>query len=121
MEAERSGDVNLLKHVYGRFNARDIEAVLAALDENVAWANGMEGGHVQGRDQVRSYWTRQWAMVDPHVEPVAFSRGSEGETIVEVHQVIHDLDGKLLLDRMIGHVFKIADGLITRFDIREES
>src|SRR4051794_480468 len=116
MEAERSEDVNFLKHVYGRFNARDIEAVLAALDDNVVWANGMDGGHVHGRDQVRSYWTRQWAMMDPRVEPVAFTRGSQGETIVEVHQVVHDPDGKLLLDRMVGHVFHIANGLITRFD-----
>ncbi|HEX4769456.1 MAG TPA: nuclear transport factor 2 family protein [Bryobacteraceae bacterium] len=113
--------MNLLKYVYGRFNARDIDAVLAALDENVVWANGMEGGHVQGRDQVRSYWTRQWATMDPRVEPVAFTRGSQGEEIVEVHQIVHDIEGKLLLDRMVGHVFQIANGLITRFDIQDES
>jgi hypothetical protein len=29
-----------------RFNARDMETVLAALHEDVLWANGMEGGHV---------------------------------------------------------------------------
>ena len=66
-------DIEFLKRLYDRFNARDMEAVLAKLDENVVWANGMEGGHVHGRDGVRSYWTRQWAMVDPHVEPVGFS------------------------------------------------
>jgi hypothetical protein len=38
---------------------------------------GMEGGHVHGRDEVRS-WTHQWTMVDPQVEPVAFARGLEG-------------------------------------------
>jgi hypothetical protein len=69
-----SDEVDLLKRVYDRFNARDMETVLAALHEDVIWANGMEGGHVHGRDEVRSYWTRQWTMVDPHVEPVAFAR-----------------------------------------------
>ena len=73
-----SDDVDLLKRVYDRFNARDMETVLAAIHENVIWANGMEGGHVHGREEVRSYWTRQWTMVDPHVEPVAFARGLEG-------------------------------------------
>jgi hypothetical protein len=49
-----------------------METVLAALHEGVIWANGMEGGHVHGREEVRSSWKRQWAMVDPHVEPGAF-------------------------------------------------
>jgi len=112
-------EIEIVKCLYDRFNARDMETVLAALHETVAWANGMEGGHVHGRDAVRSYWTRQWAMIDPHVEPVGFSRGPEGEIVVEVHQVVHDLDGALLLDQMVGHIFRIKDGLVRRFDIRD--
>jgi SnoaL-like domain len=111
-------ETNFLKRLYDGFNARDMEAVLAALDENVTWANGMEGGHVHGRDGVRAYWTRQWAMVNPRVDPVGFSKGMDGEHIVEVHQVVHDLEGKLLMDIMVGHIFRIQDGLVRRFDIR---
>ena len=113
-----SDEVDLLKRVYDRFNARDMETVLAAMHEDVIWANGMEGGHVHGRDEVRSYWTRQWTMVDPHVEPVACARDSQGEVVVEVHQVVSDLNGNLLADRMVVHVFRIENGLIKRFDIR---
>lgn len=111
-------NVELLKRVYDRFNAREIETVLAAMHEDVIWANGMEGGHVHGRDEVRSYWTRQWAMIDPRVEPVQFTNGPEGEVVVEVHQVVHDLNGILLADRTVTHVFRFANGLIKRFDIR---
>lgn len=110
--------VELLKRVYDRFNARDIEAVLAALDENVVWANGMEGGHVHGRDEVGGYWTRQWAVIDPRVEPIEFAGGPEGEITVEVHQVVRNLNGDLLADVMAGHLFRVEDGLIKRFDIR---
>lgn len=113
-----SSNVDLLKRVYERFNQRDIDAVLAALRDDVVWANGMEGGHVHGRDEVRRYWTRQWAMLDPHVEPLAFAESSEGRVVVEVHQVVHDLAGNLLVDQMVGHIFAIEDGLIKRFDIR---
>ena len=113
-----SDEVELLKRVYDRFNARDIETVLAAMREDVIWANGMEGGHVHGRNEVRSYWTRQWAIIDPHVEPVAFTEGPEGEVVVEVHQVVRDLNGNLLADKMVGHVFRIENHLIKRFDIR---
>jgi hypothetical protein len=96
-----------------------METVLTAMYDDVMWANGMEGGHVQGRDGVRSYWTRQWGMIDPHVDPIAFSRGHEGQVVVEVHQVVRDLEGNLLADKTVGHLFRIEDGLTRRFDIRD--
>ena len=80
-----SGDVEFLRQVYERFNARDIEGVLASLHGDVTWANGQDGGHVHGHREVRSYWTRQWAMIDPHVEPVGFSTGPDGEIVVRIH------------------------------------
>jgi len=114
-----AGEVELLKHIYARFNARDMETVLAAMREDVMWANGMKGGHVHGRNGVREYWTRQWAMVDPRVDPVGFRTGPDGEVIVDVHQVVHDLEGKLLVDQMVIHIFRFENGLIQRFDIGE--
>ena len=118
-----SGDPNverveLIKRVYDRFNARDMETVLAAMHEYVTWENGMEGGHIRGRDGVRSYWTRQWAMIDPHVEPLAFSTNPDGEVGVDVHQIVRDLQGNVLADRMVGHIFRFENGLVKRFDIR---
>lgn len=111
-------EVDLLKRLYAQFNRREIDDVLAAMHDDVIWANGMEGGHVHGRDNVRSYWTRQWAILDPHVEPVTFSNSSDGEVMVEVHQIVHDLDGNLVADTMVGHVFRIEKNLVKRFDIR---
>ncbi len=78
----------------------------------------MEGGHVHGREAVRSYWTRQWATIDPRVEPTRFSTGARGEIVIEVHHIVRDLNGTLLVDKMVGHIFRIENGLITRFDIR---
>jgi hypothetical protein len=110
--------VELLKRLYDRFNARDMETLLSAMQEDVIWANGMEGGHVHGREGVRLYWTRQWAMIDPHVEPLEFSRGPEGEVLVEVHSIVRDLKGNLLADQRVGHAFRLENGLVQRFDIR---
>ncbi len=58
-------EVELLKRIYALFNGRDIESVLAAMHPELVWANGTEGGHVHGLDEVRSYWQRQWTIVDP--------------------------------------------------------
>jgi SnoaL-like domain len=110
-------DVELLRRLYDRFNARDMETLLSAMREDVIWADGMEGGHVHGREGVRSYWTRQWAMIDPHVEPVEFSKGPEGEVTVQAHQIVRDLNGNLLADKLVDHVFRLENGLVQRFDI----
>jgi len=119
-------DLDVLQRMYDRFNARDIEGVLAALAEDVDWANGMDGGHVHGREAVRDYWTRQWAVVSPRVEPLSFDQAADGSVIVKVQQSVRDLDGRPLQDqahglkdRVVGHVFRFQAGKVIRFDIQD--
>lgn len=85
---------------------------------DVVWANGLEGGYVYGHDGVHDYWTRQWATINSHAEPIGFSTGADGTTHVEVHLTARDLKGNLLFDEIGSHVFRIENSLIRRFDIR---
>lgn len=109
----------LLTAVYAAFNKRDIDRVLALMRPDVDWPNGMEGGRVHGRDEVRAYWKRQWGILDPHVEPVRIEDNEAGDTVVDVHQVVRDLSGKILKDQIVQHVYSFRDGLIDRMDIRK--
>lgn len=111
--------VAVLSRTYEAFNARDIDSALAAMHPDVEWPNGMEGGTVHGHIGVREYWTRQWAMIDPRVEPKSFDLDKGGRVVVGVHQVVRDLAGKTLLDRMVEHVYSIEDDLIRNMEIRE--
>ena len=112
-----SPDIGLIERLYQRFNARDLPAILTLLHPDAMWANGMDGGHVHGHDGVRDYWTRQWAMIDPRVEPAGFATLADGGTEIEVHQTVRDLNGNILSDKTVRHVFQIEDGLVRRFDI----
>lgn len=114
-----SSERELLVSVYAAFNRRDIDPILAVMHPQVEWPNGMEGGWVHGREGVRTYWTRQWGMVDPHVEPVRFEADAQGRIVTEVRQAVRDLSGNILLDRTVQHVYLIQAGLIRRMDIRE--
>ena len=116
--ASASG-IELLKKAYSAFNARDMDSALATMKPDVVWPNGMEGGVVHGHDGVRAYWTRQWSMINPHVEPRTFTPDSSGRIVVGVHQVVRDLSGEVLQDRMVEHVYTLKDGLIQTMDIRE--
>ena len=109
----------LLQRAYAAFNARDIPGALATMGPDVVWPNGMEGGTVHGHEAVRAYWTRQWGIIDPHVDPVTFETDGCGRIVVGVHQVVRDLTGKVLGDRMVEHVYSLRDGLIESMTIRE--
>ncbi|HEY2392177.1 MAG TPA: nuclear transport factor 2 family protein [Candidatus Angelobacter sp.] len=110
---------DLLTQTYKAFNHRDVDAALANMQADVDWPNGMEGGRVHGHKAVRQYWLRQWTQINPHVEPQGFRLDPAGATVVDVHQIIRDMDGKLLADRMVEHVYRIRDGLIASMEIRE--
>jgi len=114
-----SAATELLKRAYAAFNARDIDGAVATMKPDVVWPNGMEGGVVHGHEGVRAYWTRQWGLLNPRVDPVGFEEHERGRIAVKVHQVVYDNSGKLLLDRMVVHLYTLEDGLIRTMDIRE--
>jgi len=107
----------LLRGAYDAFNARDIERALVLMHRDVDWPNGMEGGRVQGHEEVRSYWTRQFGMIDSHVSPERFDPLDDGRVAVRVHQVVRSPDGDVLSDGHVTHVYSFHDGLVSRMEI----
>jgi len=119
-------DFKALERLYDQFNGRDIDGVLTALADDVAWANGMDGGHVHGHEALRQYWTHQWSVVSPHVAPLGFDRTGDGAVVATVLQSVRDLEGRPLRDqahglqdRTVKHVFRFRDGKVVRFDIQD--
>jgi SnoaL-like domain len=51
----------LIAQVYSAFNRRNIDEALALMSENVDWPKASEDGRVVGKEEIRAYWTRQWA------------------------------------------------------------
>jgi hypothetical protein len=109
----------LIAQAYAAFNHRDIDSALALMSENVSWPKASEGGRVVGKEEIRSYWTRQWKEFDPHVEPLQVIDRKGGITEVKVHQLVKSLGGEVLSDSEVWHVYTIANGLIERMDLKE--
>lgn len=102
--------------LYKNFNDHRIEPVIESMTENVKWANGMEGGFVYGREGVRSYWTKQFEQIHSRVKPLKIE--TDQDTVkIKVHQVVRDLNGNLLSDTIIDHVFHMQNGQVAEFDI----
>ena len=107
----------LLRRAYAAFNARDVDAVLALMHPDVDWPNAFEGGRVRGHAEVGAYWQRQFAQIAPHVTPRRFSDTDDGRVAVDVHQVVRSLDGDVLAEGEVVHVYTLRDGLVERMDV----
>jgi len=120
MPESNTPEREILRAAYRDFNSRNIDAVISLMHPDVMWANGMEGGHVYGKDEVRAYWRRQFTTLNPQVNPISIQPAGDTSWTVEVHQVVHDMVGNLLLDTTVYHTYQFRDALIARMDIAHQ-
>jgi hypothetical protein len=110
-----------IEQAYSAFNKRDIDGALALMAQDVSWPKASEGGKIIGKEEIRAYWTRQWGEFDPHVEPLAMTKEDGGKIRVRVHQLVNGLQGNVLSDSQVFHVFTMRDGLIAAMDLGDEA
>jgi hypothetical protein len=108
---------DLIRKVYAAFNARDIPTILATFAPQVRWSRAWEGDYATGHEQVRAYWLRQWQELNPHVEPTGFAPRPDGRLEVAVHQLVKNIQGQVLFDGPVKHLYTIEQGFITQMDI----
>jgi hypothetical protein len=110
----------LIRKAYAAFNARDIDRALSTMHPEVQWPKAFEGGYANGHYEIRAYWTRQWTEIIPNVEPIAINERQNGTLEVIVHQKVEDLDGNMIFDGIVKHIYTLQDGLLQRMDIEAE-
>jgi nuclear transport factor 2 (NTF2) superfamily protein len=107
-----------IRDIYDAFNSREIDGLLSQMSRHVDWPNAWEGGRVHGREAVREYWTRQFAEIDPRVVPTRTTQRPDGRIEVAVHQEVRSLDGDLITETDVLHVYTFdAHGLVARMDV----
>jgi hypothetical protein len=111
----------LIEQAYSAFNRRGIDGALALMTEHVSWPKASEGGRAFGKEVIRAYWTRQWGEFDGHVEPLEINEGDGGKVRVKAHQLVKNLQGEVLCDGEVLHVFRVNSGLIAAMDLRDEA
>ncbi|RCJ39599.1 hypothetical protein A6770_38655 [Nostoc minutum NIES-26] len=114
-----SNQQQFLQNLYDAFNKHEIETIIAFMQPDVKWANGLEGGFVYGRDAVREYWTNQFKIIQPQLEPLDYETDDDGTEVVTVHQIIKDLQGNLLADMTVQQIFTIENNLISLYELGE--
>ena len=111
----------IIEQAYSAFNKRNIDGALALMTEDVSWPKASEGGRVVGKEEIRAYWTRQWGEFDGRVEPLAITEEDGSRIRVRVHQVVRNLEGNVLSDGEVLHIFTVRNGLIAAMDLGDEA
>jgi hypothetical protein len=111
----------VIEQAYSAFNKRDIDGALALMTQNVSWPKASEGGRIVGKEEIRAYWTRQWREFDPLVEPLAMTEEDGSKVRVRVRQLVKSLEGDVLSDSEVLHVFTVNSGLIAAMDLGDEA
>jgi hypothetical protein len=105
------------EQMYTAFNARDADAVLAFMAADVEWPKAFKGGFAHGRNEVRAYWLEQWAEISPTVTPRSTAALPDGRVDVEVDQTVRALDGQLIDERVVHHLYTFDGQSIVRMEI----
>lgn len=109
----------ILQDIYEAFNKRELEAIFSRMHPDVKWANGMEGGFVQGRDAVRAYWDGLFKEIQPRLEPLTYEKDEAGRDVVTVRQTVKNLQGDTLAEMTVLQIFTIENDLISVYEIGE--
>jgi len=105
--------------LYAAFNRRDMDGLMALLSADVEWPDGMSGGRLFGRDAVRDVWEREWAEIDPELTLRSVEYRPDGAVAVTAGQVVRDLEGAIVSEGDIVHVFRFRGDLVSRMDFED--
>src|SRR3984893_2379848 len=111
----------LIEQAYSAFNKGDIDGALALMSPFRITPKASVGGKDVGKEESRAYWTRQWGEFDPYVEPLAMTEEDGSKIRVRVHQLVKSLQGDVLSDSEVLHVFTVNSGLIAAMDLGNEA
>src|SRR5262249_36607813 len=81
------------------------------MTQDVRWPMASESVKVVGKEEIRAYWIRQWRECEE----------DEGRIRVRVRQLIKSVQGDILSDSEVLHVFTVNNGLIQAMDLGDEA
>jgi hypothetical protein len=110
----------MLRELYQAHARRDIDAALARFTDDVAWPDVANGRTLHGHDEVRSYWTAQFATIDPQATPTEITVDDD-RAVVAVHQVVRNLDGEVMLETDVTHTYTFRGDLVAAMEVTSGS
>lgn len=108
-------EVLLTRH-FDATRRRDLEAVVAQLHPDIAFANILEGGDVAGIEAARGYFQRQFAMAGVDIGLMRVRPQADGWVHADVEITLRRPDGRLWSQNSAVIAYLLRDDLIVGID-----
>lgn len=119
---------DIVRGIYQAFTRGDVAAILAPLSEDVEWEYGLSSTNVpwlqprRGRDAVPGFFEALGSAVEIHrFEPKEFLEGDELVVVIIDFEFTVRATGRRVVEEDEAHLWRFADGKVTRFRHRADT
>jgi len=106
----------VIKQAYFAFNKRDMDGALALMVEGVSWPKASESGKIVGKEEIRLLDSALGRVRSP-CRTACNHQGTRGQSPRKSTPLVKNLDGDILSDTEVVHVFHVDNGRIAAMDL----
>jgi len=110
-------DEDRIAELYAAINARDLDATLACYAPDARFADGLEGGMVEGRDAIRAHFIQLFETIRVELAPIDLAREPDGRLRARLQVETRGPGGGLWQDDLVTVWYRLERGLIVEQDV----
>ena len=107
----------LLERLHAALNARDVDATVACYAPNARFADNLEGGEIDGSDQVRAHFVHLFETVRLELSVLDYVLEPDDRVRAHLHAVTRGPGGGLWQDGELTVWYRLDRGLIAEQDV----
>jgi len=107
----------VLVKLWDALNRRDLAAAGECLHPDVDWHDLIDNVRLHGREAVRDFWTRAFAIIKTNSTLLGVEEDSQGRIAVTVLHTVRSLEDRPWTEETVTHIYSFRDGLISRMDL----
>jgi len=117
MTPPMTGDEDRIAELHAAINARDLEAAVACYAPDARFADGLEGGVIQGHDAIRAHFIHLFEAIRVELAVIRLSRLPDGRLRARLQVVARGPRGGLWQDDALTVWYRFERGLIVEQEL----
>ena len=110
-------DEDRIAELYAAINARDLDATLACYAPNARFADGLEGGMLEGHQAIRAHFVQLFETIRVELSTIDLAREPDGRWRARLQVETRGPGGGLWQDDRVTVWYRLERGLIVEQDV----
>lgn len=117
MTSPRPVDEDRIAELYAAINARDLDATVACYASHARFADGLEGGMLEGLEAIRAHFAHLFETIHVELAMIDLIRQADGRLRASLQVVTRGPGGGLWQDDVVTVWYRLERGLIVEQDV----